>query len=331
MNILYTFNDKFVPQVGASICSVCENNEKVDEIHFYLLTYQLEEKNRQELTRLIDGYNRNVTFISLADLTSYFTFEFDTLGWNPVILARLLVGKLIPEIVERILYLDGDTIVRHDLSELWESDMNGCIIGACVEPTVDKQRKNKLGLEHSPYFNSGVLLIDLKRWRENKAGERIIEFYREGQGKLFAPDQDAINGALKGEIYILSPKYNFSNTFIFYPYRTIKKLMEGNNFISESAYKDSKKDPYIIHYLGEERPWRKGSTHKYKNDYIHYLNKTPWKHTKLEDGWHLYFICWRMFNFCMIPFPMIRYKLINSLIPAFMRYRSNQLSKNNEK
>ncbi|WP_041138610.1 glycosyltransferase family 8 protein [Beduini massiliensis] len=331
MNILYTFNDKFVPQVGASICSVCENNKEIDEIHFYLLTYQLETKSKQFLAEFISNYSRRVTFISLADLNSYFTFEFDTLGWNPVILARLLIASLLPEEVNRILYLDGDTIIRGNLAGLWNTSMGSCVIGACVEPTVDIKRKIQLGLENAPYFNSGVLLINLNQWRKTNAGERIINFYKAGQGRLFAPDQDAINGALKNEIFILSPKYNFSNTFLYYPYRTIKRMMGKNIYISEACYQESKCDPCIIHYLGEERPWRKGNSHKYKNDFIYYLNLTPWKHTAMEDGWQLYFICWRIFNFCMTPFPMIRYKVINSLIPAFMRYRSNQLSKNNEK
>ncbi len=331
MNILYTFNDKFVPQVGASICSVCENNKEIEEIHFYLLTYQLEDKNKQLLDDSISNYNRSVTFISLANLNSYFDFDFDTLGWNPVILARLLIANLLPEEVDRILYLDGDTIIRNNLSDLWSTEIGTCVIGACVEPTVDIERKVQLGLESAPYFNSGVLLINLNQWRKTKAGERIIDFYKAGQGRLFAPDQDAINGALKEEIFILSPKYNFSNTFLYYPYRTIKHMMGKNIYISEVCYREAKKDPCIIHYLGEERPWRKGNTHKYKDDYIYYLKKTPWKYTEMEDGWQLYFICWKIFNFCMIPVPMIRYKLINSLIPAFMRYRSNQLSKNNEK
>lgn len=331
MNILYTFNDKFVPQAAAGICSICENNKGADSIHFYLFTHQLSDQNKQKLTEFVHSYRREVTFVELLDLSSYFDFEFDTLGWNPVILARLLMDKLLPLEVERIIYLDGDTIVRGSLEELWATDMGQCAVGGCAEPTVDKARKAQLGMSEYPYINSGVLLVDLKIWRENDLGKRIIDFYQAGGGRLFAPDQDAINGALKGEIFLLHPKYNFSNTFLFYPYRTLKKLMDGRNYITETACREAKENPVIVHYLGEERPWRNKNTHKYRGDFLHYLHKTPWRDMPMEDGWELYFLCWRIFNGVMKVTPMLRYKIINSLIPAFMAHRSKQLKKNHEK
>lgn len=331
MNLLYTFNDKFVPQVAAGICSVCENNRDAKEIHFYLMVLGLSETNRETLEQWIHGYGRSVTFLPLSDLSVYFNFAFDTQGWNPVILARLLMGQLLPASIERILYLDGDTIVRRSLQSLWNTDMGNAVVGACAEPTVDAKRKEQLGMAGMPYVNSGVLLVNLKKWRERETGKRIIDFYQSRGGALFAPDQDAINGALKDEIYLLHPKYNFSNTFLFYPYRTLKQMMGGAQYLTETQYREAKANPAIVHYLGEERPWRKGSTHRYKNDYLTCLHKTPWKDAPLETGWDLYFFCWRIFNGVMKFTPMLRYKIINRLIPAFMAYRSGQLKKNKEK
>jgi len=80
-----------------------------------------------------------------------------------------------------------------------------------------------------------------------------------------------------------------------------------------------------IHYLGEERPWRKGTTHKYKKDYFKYLNKTEWKNTELETGWELYFVLYKMFLVILKPFPYIRYKIIDFLIPLFMKIRAKKV------
>lgn len=57
-------------------------------------------------------YNRNVIIKELGDIKQYFDFEFDTTGWNSIVLARLVLDKFLPEDMEKVLYLDGDTIVR---------------------------------------------------------------------------------------------------------------------------------------------------------------------------------------------------------------------------
>lgn len=329
MNILYTVNDKFVPQLGAGICSVCENNRQVEEIHFYVFSSGITSQNKVELQQLAKSYERDITIIEIKDIQEYLDFEFDTLGWNQVILARLFMSKILPESVDKILYMDGDTIVRGSLKELWELDLKGKTLGMSIEPTANRQRKNELGLEEKYYYNSGVLLVDLKRWRQMKAEELIIDFYREKKGNLFAPDQDAINGALKDEIIPIFPKYNFCNIYYQYPYRFLCKLTRPLKYFSEIEFVESLNNPIIIHFLGEERPWRKGNTHKYRDDYKKYLKMTAWKDAPMEEGWQLYFLCWRIFNVFTKPFPQLRYSIIDHLIPYFMKYRSRRLKKGN--
>ena len=330
MNIVYTLNNKFIPQVAASITSVCENNQNAKNIDFYLLHTDITSENQKKLKKFIHKYGSKIHFIKLDNISKYFNFEFDTNGWNPIVLARLLLDKLLPDRLEKVLYLDGDTIVRGNLQELWGTDLSKNVIAASIEPTVDKKRKNQLGLSNSPYYNAGVLLINLEKWRKNHTGEKIIKYYKKNSGQLFANDQDAINGSQKGKILTLSPRYNYYNIFDQYPYTFLSKLCDYP-YISYATYKEAKKNPTIIHYLGEERPWRIGNKHKYKNDYLKYLNLTPWKNQGLESGWGLYFICWNLFNIITKPFPRLRYNIINALIPTFMKRRSKNLIKNKEK
>ncbi len=327
MNIIYTLNDKFVPQVAAGITSVCENNKERKDITFYIVSSGISKSNKKELKKLVKIYNRKIEIIELEKLNNYFDFEFDTNGWNPIVLSRLLIDKLIPKKVDKILYLDGDTIVRRNLDDLYDIDLGNKVLGMSIEPTIDKKRIENLNMGDYPYCNAGVLLIDMKNWKKNKAGERVIKFLADNNGRLFANDQDAINGSLKEEIMILSPKYNFYNIYNQYSYSFLKRIMKPNKYIDKEIFEDAKREPAIIHYLGEERPWRKGNTHKYRKDYKKYLNMTAWKDTKDENGWRLYFICWRIFNIITKPFPLLRYKIINSLIPTFMKIRKNKLKK----
>lgn len=325
MNILYTVNNKFVPQIGAGICSVCENNLKETEINFFVFSLHVSKKNKLELRKLVEGYGRTIYIIDLENITQYFDFKFDTLGWDPIILARILMGEILPKWVKRVLYLDGDTIVRGSLYKLWNLDLNNKILGMCIEPTADKKRKEKLGLLNRFYYNSGVLLVDLEKWREKKAGGLVIKFYQKSRGRLFAADQDAINGALKDEIYALLPKYNFCNIYYQYSYKFLCSLVKPLKYISYEDFVDSVENPIIIHYLGEERPWRRGNKHKYRKDYQKYLAKTYWSDSPYESGWTIYYICWNIFNKLTRPFPKVRYSVVNYLIPYFMKYRSIKL------
>lgn len=323
MNILYTFNDNFVPQVAAAITSVMENNKQMNQIHFYLMSLNVSKENEDKLEEFIHSYHREVSFIELGDMQKHFDFSIHTSGWNPIVLARLLLDKLLPKEVDRILYLDGDTIVRGSLEELDNLDMKGHTIAASLEPTYSKQRKASIEMQGYPYYNAGVLLIDLKSWRERDLGNKIITFYKEHDGKLFSNDQDAINATEKGNIYTLSPKYDYFNVYDQYPYSFLKKLCDYE-YISKDIYDEAKKNPIIIHYLGEERPWRTGNHHRFKDDYDRYLNMTPWSGLNYEEGWRTYFVCWDIFNTITKPFPSLRYQIINALIPAFLNYRSKK-------
>lgn len=202
--------------------------------------------------------------------------------------------------------------------------MDNCVIGACIEATVNIEQRINLNMEHTPYVNAGVLLINMKKWRKEDTGKRIIDFYKANDGKLFANDQDAINGALKDEIFYLEPKYNFYNIYWYYPYHVLKKLIGTTWYYSLDTVTESINHPAIIHYLGEERPWRKGNTHKFKKEYQFYLDKTPWRNHPQDEGWTVYFFCWRIFNIIVKPFPMLRYKIINGLIPTFLNWRSKR-------
>jgi len=226
-----------------------------------------------------------------------------------------------------VLYLDSDTIVRGDLEALWNTDLQGNTLGACIEATMNRKRREAIGLKNTPYYNSGVLLIDLKLWHDRRAGARVLDFYRSRAGAFFAPDQDAINGALAGEILTLSPKYNFYTMCWYYPYRVLVKLSQPASYVPEDVFRDALAHPAIIHYLGEVRPWRQGNGHKYAADYHHYLSLTQWRDTPMETGWESYFFCYKLFLSVLKPFPMLRYRLLDTLFPLLMRYRKNQRRK----
>ena len=323
MNIVYTFDSAFVPQTAVSIASLCGSNTEAEEIRFFLLVKDVPEETRQALDRMIRGFaderhGRSAVFVSLGSTDDFFDFPVNTAGWKPIVLARLVLDRLLPESAGRVLYLDGDTLVRGSLKELWQTDLQGQTLGAAVEPTCSRKRKNALGLEGAPYYNAGVLLIDLDAWRANKTGEEILAFYREKGGYLFANDQDAINASQKGRIATVSPAYNYHNTYDLYRYRLLEKNCDYP-VPSKEEIERIRQNPCIVHFLGEERPWREGNTNRFRREYEETLAKTPFAGQGMESGWKNYFRCWRIFNTVMRPFPMLRLGIINSLVPYMVR------------
>ncbi len=326
MNIVYTTDARFLPQVAASITSVCENNQKAPVIRFFVLTLGVAAEDQEKLAGYVQGTYartaiRSVTCIDLQNIEQYFDFSFDTSGWNSIVLARLVLDRILPPDLHRVLYLDGDTIVRRSLKSLWKTDMGKCPVGAAMEPTCSRERKKALGLSGQPYYNAGVLLIDLDNWREQKTGQALAAYYKEHGGRLFANDQDVINGCLRGKICPLSPAYNYHNTYDLYRYRLLQKNCD-HPVPSRQEMQKIRKNPCIVHFLGEERPWREGNTHRFRDEYLACLEMTPWRGQGMEKGWRTYFFCWRVFNFVMKPFPMLRLSVINHLIPYMLKRRS---------
>ena len=332
MNIVYTLNDKFVPQVAASICSICENN-KEEKITFYIISLNIEKYNKQNLSKLVEKYKNDIKIIELENLEKFFNVDIDTKGWNKIVLARLILDSLIPQSIGRILYLDGDTIVRGSIKELYNIDFEGKIIGMSIEPTIEKERIKILNLGDNLYCNAGILMIDMNAWRKNNLSSKFVKYYENNYTKLFANDQDVINAVCKDKIKYISPRYNYSNIYDQYSYSFMKKNLlpkKYDKYISKEDYYESRKNPIIIHYLGEERPWRIGNTHRFRKDFAYYLSKTFAKNMKMESGWRSYFICWKIFNTITKPFPALRLKIINSLIPKFMKARAKKIKKENK-
>lgn len=328
MNIVYTTNDGFVPQVATCMCSVYENNKDVKDLNIYVVALNMSEKYKKTLREVAKKYKRKCTIVPLDDIRSLFDFDVDTLGWHVSVLARFFFDKLLPKSVEKVIYLDGDTVCLRSLKELWNIDMSKNVIAGSLAPTKRTRAIEELGLtSKDPYINAGVLLINLKKWREEKTGERIIDYYRKHNGKLSANDQDAINGTLRQEIKVIKPKFNYYTSYIYYPYKSLKKFQAPYKFIPKEWYDESKKEPVIIHYLGEERPWRKGCKHPFQKEFDYYYSLTPFKDKPKDSGWEKYFFFFYIFNFFGKKMPNFRIWVIDTFAPFLMKRRQKKLKK----
>ena len=328
MVVSYASNDGYAAHLAASMCSLFANNESEENITVYILSNQLSEANIARLQSIADSYRREMVVVELGDVRSRFPYEIDTRGFDVSALSRFFMAEMIPGSVDRILYLDCDTIVRDSLSPLWEQPLEGYALAAAMEPTVGMNIKGQIDLtKEDAYYNSGVLLINLAYWRQENVQRRLIDFYREKDGRLFACDQDTINGALRGEIKLLKPRYNFFTNLKYFPYSSLVVRTADYAAVTREQFAEAKKNPAIIHYLGDERPWKRGNLNPYRKYYCKYLSLTPYSSMPKEQGSELYLLAYHLMEWLTAVCPEVRYAISDSLGMKVIDRRSKKKSK----
>lgn len=308
MNILYASNDGFARHLGTSMYSLFDKNRGAETITVYVLSLGLSEENIGKLQEIADTFDRELVILELGDIRKRFDFEVDTGGYDISIMGRLFMGEMLPEEVDRVLYLDCDTVIVRSIEKMWKTHLGEAILGAVPEPTIYEAVKDSIGLgTEDNYYNSGVLLVDLKRWREEQVQEKLMQFLREKGGALFASDQDLLNGALKGRIHTMMPVCNFFPNYRYFSYKTLVEYAPSYKTVSKEAFQKAKKHPMIIHYMGDERPWIRGNRNHYRLAYEKYLAKTPWAGTPKEKGKELYMLIYHAMDYATAVCPEIRW------------------------
>ena len=186
---------------------------------------------------------------------------------------RLFVDKILPSDIDKVLYLDCDLIVTKSLAPLWHIDISDCPIGA-VEDMWSGKDDNYIRLGYDKkygYFNSGVLLINLKWWRENNICDKFIEYLKCHDNLKFV-DQDILNGMFYSSRKLIPFKWNVQDGFL----RRKPKIRKS----CIPTLQNEIKSPAIIHYTGSRKPWDYDCINPYKESYFKYLDMTKWKHTR---------------------------------------------------
>ena len=187
---------------------------------------------------------------------------------------RLLIGEIVPREVKRAIYLDCDLIVRADLMELWTTPLKGCVLGAV--PDEGFRDRHKLGLsEAAPYFNAGVLLVDLEQWRSESVGAAALDFADNHPERLTWNDQCALNWILRDRWLPLAETWNMQSRQFG---RQIDKDFEYFRPIPTSALAAR-----IVHFNWPARPWLYMSEHPFRDEYLGYLRRTPWRNQPPPD------------------------------------------------
>lgn len=256
------FDQNYLSPFYALVTSMFLNNKKHSfVIHAIVSGVSIHDK--EKIDKFVEDYGGKIFYYEIDEkIVSQFIV---VSKWTSAVYYRLYFPSLVPERVERLLYLDTDTLVLGDIENLYKDDLEHYPVGAVYDNYVKSSPELGIDVE-GEYFNSGVLLMDVKRWREQKISEQAFHFLTQFPEKIKYVDQDALNAVLKKNWKHLSSQYNTM-------YSTIPDGMsskELRKFIQQVT---------ILHFT-LQRPWNLLCRNRYRQLYFDYLEKSPLKNYK---------------------------------------------------
>ena len=273
VNIVLNTDLQYVVHCCTMLSSLFENNINI-KFNIHVISGGLTASFINDIRNLVEEKYSQKLYLYIIDseALNYFP-KYKNSHISQAANYRLFVDKILPSDIDKVLYLDCDLIVNNSLEPLWSIDISDCPIAA-VEDMWSGKDDNYIRLGYDKkygYFNSGVLLINLKWWRENNICNNFIEYLKCHDNLKFV-DQDILNGMFYNNRKLLSFKWNVQDGLL----RRKPKVRES----SMPKLQNEIKCPAIIHYTGSRKPWDYDCINPYKESYFKYLDMTKWKHTR---------------------------------------------------
>ena len=249
MNLLFSIDQKSIHLLFTCIFSVLKHGE-YDEIHAYVLHSDLNEKNMDAIQEFFSDVSWQFIEVPKELFEGFPTVD----RYPEQIYYRLAAPVLLPKNLDRILYLDVDTIVINSLKELYEQAFEDNLFAACSNTEVFLTRLNQIRLgirkdKDVPYVNTGVLLMNLELLRDCLNLQDLRKFMEEKKNLLWLPDQDILT-ALYGERVKLVDrlKFNLSDRTM-----VLHNIQNRHEPIDLQWVRNQ---GIIVHYFGKNKPWK---------------------------------------------------------------------------
>jgi len=260
VHIAYIFDNDFEQYSLISLQSLLVNNDR--NIHVHLICQELSGLSKKYLENLKLKYSFSVSIYNF-DSHQKKIIQFPDYHKKKIINLKIFISEILPKDLDKIIYVDGDTIILKSLSELYDEDMTKYPIAAAL----DASNKTMSEIHKLDYYcNAGVLLFNLKMFRDQNLSEKICDFFYHNKPYLRFPEQCLLN--------------LFFNT-------KIKKISNRwNNQISLGYTKDTNQDlknSSILHFITPSKPWHLWFEHSSREFFIKYKDMSPWKDIPLVN------------------------------------------------
>lgn len=246
--IVLASDKNYAPQMYITMLSAIKNKDKNTYYDFYCLIPKPFSKNVQKKFYRLKTDKINIKFICMKN-----EFTDCKVTLNHVATPtyyRLKIAELLPQ-YEKAIYLDVDTIVLGDLTELYNTDLKDNYIAGVHSATAEMNYKHEKIQDMTKYINAGVVLFNISQIKKDNMTKKLLSLI--GENYPLA-DQDIINVAFNGKIKLVDFKYNIMTYYkdLMNNPETKKRFEE---IYGKENFENALKNPVIIHYLSNRKPW----------------------------------------------------------------------------
>lgn len=263
-SLLVTLDENYIEQMKVLMTSIYINNPG-QIFNIYLVHSGISDEKLDALESDLSKFSYKFFPIKAED--GLFSSARVTDRYPKEMYYRLLAGELLPENLDKIIYIDPDILVINSLKEIWETDIRDFLFAAASHTgktdMANNVNKIRLGTD-TDYYNSGFLLINLKRAREEIVPEEIFAYADRNYKNLLLPDQDILNAMYGDKVLPLKDSiYNYdARNYSSYLLRS--KGEEDLGWVMENTV--------ILHFCGRDKPWKKNHRTKFTALYRHYMS-----------------------------------------------------------
>ncbi len=286
LHLVFCTDENYVAHLLTTLVSIGHNANSSGRLRCWILSSGLSDESKMSLRRAAGRWGMAVEYLQINEsMLSAAPAQRNSLATY----YRLLIPSVLPVEVTRCLYLDGDLVVESDVTALAESELGEHAVGGVLNPGFN--RHESLGLLPTvPYFNAGVLVVDLVRWRAAQISERALEFIVRKPSVLKTWDQDALNAVIAGAWHPLDPRWNQQYSF------WIKGRREFH--LTRAEWRNVLYHPFIVHYSSKCKPWHFTNDHPLRSRYHHYRQLAGLPPVRLYPK-NAKDIIWRGFKYVM--------------------------------
>ena len=280
IHVVFICDENYVMPTIVAVTSIYINKEKSSKYSIHIIASDISSKSH----RLFEELNKEDFRVSILDLSqteTYSKYQIKNLHVSTAALHKFNIANLFDQ-YEKILYLDGDVLIQKDLMNLYNLDISN-VYAAVVKDykpmTYNPPQVEKLGIKHTSYFNSGVMLLNLKKMREDNLSEKLFNYRIKGINYFM--DQDALNVVFKEKVQYISFLYNvMSSVMGAFNFNVLKSYYE----LSEIKNKDDiYKKATIIHLCTRYKPWNYSNVPFAHEWYYYYKNSSCKENLKREE------------------------------------------------
>lgn len=277
-------DNNYASYLAVTIKSIIANASAKYNYDIVILEKSISDIYKKLILKMITTKNISIRFVNISKLIQNHKFHLNTY-FSEETYYRLFIPTIFKNF-DKVIYLDCDLIVLHDLSELYTTNLNNNILAATWNVSTLIQTKYNLPVKNTPwkaylrdqlhltipenYFQAGVLLLNINEMKKERIQEKAIIL-----AESFNPilvDQDILNSLCQNKIIFFSQKWNFHNNFST-QYNNMNSISELPENI-KTSYLEAKKNPFIIHYAGSVKPWHSPNL-EYSDHWWHYARMTP--------------------------------------------------------